>query len=242
MKAVILAGGKGTRLAPYTTVFPKPLVPIGQYPILEILLRQLHAQGVDDVTLTVGYLGELIRAYFTQRPRLTSTLKLSYVPELKPTGTAGSLASVSGLDETFLVMNGDVLTTLRFQDLVRHHRARDAALTIALHRKKVKIDLGVLSTDDAGNIVDYREKPEFDYRVSMGIYVYEPRVLRHIAPGEYLDFPDLVLRLIAAGERVVGYPSDDIWLDIGRHDDYARATEEFEAHRARFCEGFDFEE
>jgi NDP-mannose synthase len=242
MKAVILAGGKGTRLAPYTTVFPKPLVPIGRHPILEILLRQLHAQGVDDVTLTVGYLGELIRAYFAQRPKLTSTLKLSYVSELSPTGTAGSLASVAGLDETFLVMNGDVLTTLSFQDLVRHHRERGAALTIALHRKKVKIDLGVLTTDDRGDIVDYREKPEFDYSVSMGIYVYEPRVLRFIAPGEYLDFPDLVLRLIAAGERVAGYRSDDIWLDIGRHDDYARATEEFELHRDQFCRGFEFEE
>lgn len=242
MKAVILAGGKGTRLAPYTTVFPKPLVPIGQYPILEILLRQLHAQGVDDVTLTVGYLGELIRAYFTQRPKLTSTLKLSYVNELKPTGTAGSLASVPGLEETFLVMNGDVLTTLDFQALVRHHRERGAALTIALHPKKVKVDLGVLTTDERGDIVDYREKPEFDYSVSMGIYVYEPRVLTFIKPAEYLDFPDLVLRLIAAGERVTGYASNDVWLDIGRHEDYARATEEFEARRSEFCRGFEFEE
>ncbi len=234
MKAVILAGGRGTRLAPYTTVFPKPLVPVGEYPIIEILVRQLIAQEITDITLSVGYLAELLKAYFQQRPSLTEKLSLSYVMEEKPTGTAGSLAQVEGLDETFLVMNGDLLTTLDFRKLIEHHRAHDAALTIAMHKKHIKIDLGVLVTDDEFNITDYREKPEMDYLVSMGIYVYEPKVLNYIEKDAYLDFPTLALKLVAAGEKVVGYPSDDRWLDIGRHEDYQLATEEFEANRIEF--------
>jgi NDP-sugar pyrophosphorylase family protein len=239
MKAIILAGGRGARLAPYTTVLPKPLMPIGEYPIIEILVRQLIAQGITDLTLTVGYLAELIRAYFLQRPSLTARLKLSYVSEEKPTGTAGSLSLVPDLNETFLVMNGDLLTTLKFQDLIHHHRERGAALTIAVRKKHVKIDLGVVVTDDDYQITDYREKPELDYQISMGIYVYEPRVLKYVERGEYLDFPDLVLRLIRAGERVVGFPSRDIWLDIGRHEDYQLAVQEFETHREEFCADFD---
>lgn len=234
MKAVILAGGRGTRLAPYTTAFPKPLVPIGEYPVIEVLIRRLAANGIRDITLTVGYLAELLRAYFTQHPTLTGQLNLTYATEEQPTGTAGSLASVPGLNETFLVMNGDVLTTLDFTKLVAHHRDAGAALTIATQQKRVKIDLGVLVTDEHQNVRGYHEKPEFDYQVSMGIYVYEPRVLRHIPVGEYLDFPDLVLKLIAAGERVVSYPSDDIWLDIGRHEDYENAVRVFECNRAAF--------
>lgn len=227
MKAVILAGGRGTRLAPYTTTFPKPLVPIGEYPIIEILIRQMIAQGIDDITLNVGYLAELIRAYFLQRPDLTSRFKLNYVSEVEPTGTAGSLTLVEGLDETFLVLNGDLLTTLRFTDLVGFHKQSDAALTIAMHEKRINIDLGVLVTGEGSAIVDYREKPVVDYMVSMGVYVYEPRVLSYLEPGAYRDFPDLVLSLIAAGEKVVGYHSKDKWLDIGRPEDYALAVEEF---------------
>ena len=241
MKAVILAGGRGTRLKPYTTVFPKPLVPIGEYPVIEILIRQLIAQGINDITLTVGHLAELLRAYFLQHPSLTKKLKLSYVSEEKPTGTAGSLTLVPDLQETFIVMNGDVLTTLNFQKLIAHHHDQRAALTIAMHMKHVDIDLGVLVADSEGRITDYREKPKLDYLVSMGIYVYEPHVLRYTEPGAYLDFPDLVLKLIRAGERVVGYHSDDIWLDIGRHEDYQNAVDQFEEHRAEFCANFDME-
>jgi NDP-sugar pyrophosphorylase family protein len=239
MKAVILAGGRGTRLAPYTTILPKPLMPIGEYPIIEILVRQLIAQGFTDLTLTVGYLAELIRAYFYHRPSLTEKLKLCYVTEETPTGTAGSLALVPGLTETFLVMNGDLLTTLNFQKLIQHHREQGAALTIAVKKKAVKIDLGVIVAGEDGLITDYQEKPELDYLVSMGIYVYEPRVLEHIQKGSYLDFPDLVLKLISAGERVVGYQSQDVWLDIGRHEDYEQAVREFESRRDEFVPEFE---
>jgi NDP-sugar pyrophosphorylase family protein len=238
MKAVILAGGRGTRLKPYTTVFPKPLVPIGEYPVVEILIRQLIAQGITDVTLTVGYLAELLQAYFLQRPSLTKQLKLSFINEVEATGTAGSLALVPDLVETFLVMNGDVLTTLKFQDLIAYHRQQGAALTIAVHTKQIETNLGVLVVGEDGRITDYREKPKLDYLVSMGIYVYEPRVLDYIGKGTYLDFPDLVLKLIGAGEAVAGYQSDDIWLDIGRPEDYQNATDQFETHKAEFCAGF----
>ena len=238
MKAIILAGGRGTRLAPYTTILPKPLMPIGEYPIIEILVRQLIAQGITDLTLTVGYLAELIRAYFHNRPSLTEKLKLSYVTEETPTGTAGSLALVPGLTETFLVMNGDILTTLNFRELIRYHRDQEAALTIAVQKKHVKIDLGVIVASGNGSIVDYQEKPELDYLVSMGVYVYEPRVLEQIKKNSYLDFPDLVLKLIHIGERVVGYQSQDIWLDIGRHEDYQQAVKEFESRRNAFLTEF----
>jgi len=236
MRAVILAGGRGTRLAPYTTVFPKPLVPIGEYPILEIILRQLVAQGVERVTLTVGYLSELIRAYLGQRQDLLAHLRIDYVSEQRPTGTAGSLASIDrpADGETFLVMNGDVLTTLELGDMLAYHRASGAVLTIATAHRPVKIDLGVLVADAEGRVTDYREKPTLSYDVSMGMYLYEPRVLDWIEPGAYLDFPDLVLRLVAAGEKVCAYRSGALWLDIGRHDDYARAVELFESHPEQF--------
>ncbi|HEX9951953.1 MAG TPA: sugar phosphate nucleotidyltransferase [Rubricoccaceae bacterium] len=239
VQAIILAGGRGTRLAPYTTVFPKPLVPIGEVPILEIILRQLKAQGIQETTLAVGYLSELIKAYISQRPALTDGHRISYHDELEPTGTAGSLASIDRPAETFLVMNGDVLTNLRLADMLAHHRAHDAVLTIATARRDVKIDLGVLDIGDDNRITGYREKPSLHYDVSMGMYLMEPRVLDLVAPNEYLDFPDLVLRLLATGERVSSYMSGALWLDIGRHDDYERAVELFEEHRDSFLDALE---
>ena len=237
MKAIILAGGKGTRLAPYTTVFPKPLVPLGHRPIIDIIIRQLAYYGFRDIVLSVGYLAELIQAYFQSANGRLSDVKLTYIQERKPLGTAGPLGLIPGLTETFLVMNGDVLTTLNYADLVAYHREKGGILTIAMHRKRVKIDLGVIETNGDGILTGYVEKPEKVYMVSMGVYVYEPAVLEYIEPGRYLDFPDLVLRLLENGEKVVGYPSDAHWLDIGRHEDYARAQEEFERMKERFLPG-----
>jgi len=234
VRAIVLAGGKGTRLRPYTTVFPKPLVPVGDRPILEIILAKLAREGVKHVTLSVGHLSELIRAYFmTEREGLES-LTIDYVEETTPTGTAGALRLVEDLDETFLLMNGDVLTTLPFERLVAHHRARGAALTIATHAKDVKVDLGVLESDAGDRITAYVEKPTLSYLVSMGVYVLEPRVVDHVPEGRHFDFPDLVHALLAAGEPVVSYPSEDLWLDIGRHEDYEEAQEVFERHREAF--------
>jgi NDP-mannose synthase len=234
LRAVILAGGKGTRLAPYTASFPKPLVPLGDVPILEILIRRLLQYSITDFTLTLGHLAELIIAYMQHRRCLSDQCTLTYVEESEPTGTAGSLARVPSLDRTFLAMNGDLLTNLDFNALVDFHRAQNALLTIAVHKREVKIDLGVIELDSGHNVTRYLEKPRNTHNVSMGIYVYEPRVLQYIQPGKYLDFPDLVLRLLQARERVCAFTSDCIWLDIGRPDDYARAQELFSAKREDF--------
>ena len=229
MKALVLAGGKGTRLVPYTKILPKPLMPIGDMPILEILLRQMQRAGIDDVVLTVGHLAGLLQAFFQDGSQLG--LRISYSFEDKPLGTAGPLSLVSGLDDTFLVANGDVLTTLDLRDLVDYHHQRGAAATIATHARKVNIDLGVIQFDDDNRLVGYIEKPTYDLQVSMGIYVFEPRVLQYIEYKKYLDFPDLVLRLIEAGELVVGYPFTGYWQDLGRADDYEQAINDFDSLR-----------
>lgn len=227
LRAVILAGGKGTRLQPFTVNFPKPLMPLGDTPVLEVLIRRLIHYGITDITLTLGHLAELVKAYFDHRQQLVQQMTLRCVEEEEPTGTAGSLGLVTGLDDTFLVMNGDLLTNLDFDALVQFHREQKAILTIATHARRVKIDLGVLQFDSDHRITNYLEKPETTYHVSMGIYVYEPGVLKYVEPGQHLDFPDLVLRLLAHEERVCAYPSDCLWLDIGRPDDYARAQQLF---------------
>jgi len=237
MKAVILAGGKGTRLKPYTTIFPKPLVPLGNRPILDIIIKQLIYYGFHDITLTVGYLAELIQAYFSNIKNEFKEIKINYVREKKPTGTAGSIGMISGLNETFLVMNGDILTSLDYSKLISYHFEKKSILTIAMYKKKVKIDLGVIEIDQNNILTGYIEKPENIYPVSMGIYVYEPDVLKYIEPNKYLDFPTLVLRLLENGEKIVGYPCDDFWMDIGRQEDYALAQEKFEIMKDKFLHG-----
>ena len=229
MKAVVLAGGKGARLAPYTKVLPKPLMPIGDMPILEILLRQMHRAGVDEVVLTVGHLAGLLRAFFQDGQDLGLNIRYSY--EEEPLGTAGPLSLVEGLDDTFLVTNGDVLTTLDLRQLVDFHRRSGAAATIATHARQVNVDLGVIQFNGANEVSGYIEKPSYEFQVSMGIYVFEPRVLGFIEHNQHLDFPDLVLRLLAEEESVIGYPFDGYWQDLGRQDDYEQAVQEFETIR-----------
>lgn len=234
-RAVILAGGEGTRLRPYTTVLPKPLMPIGDRPVLDIVVRQLKAHGFERITMATGYLAELIEAFF--RDGEAYGISIDYYREQQPLGTVGALALIEGLsDEHVLVMNGDVLTDIDYGALLEHHCGDGAAATIATKERQVQISLGVLrfaEEDDPTLLTGYDEKPSIDYTASMGVYCFAPRALSHIDPGERLDFPDLVLRLIAAGETVRAWPSDDYWLDIGRHDDYEQAQEEFEAVRDR---------
>jgi len=229
MKAVVLAGGKGTRLAPYTKILPKPLMPIGDMPILEIMLRQMKQAGVDEVILTVGHLAQLLHAFFQDGEKFD--LKIRYSYEDEPLGTAGPLSLIEGLDETFLVSNGDVLTTLDLSDLVAYHRERKGTATIAAHTRRVHIDLGVLQTNPEWEIVGYIEKPNYDFYVSMGIYVFEPRVLDYIPYNQRLDLPDLVLSLIGAGEKVLSYPFDGYWMDLGRVSDYEQAVNDFDQIR-----------
>ena len=235
MKAVILAGGKGSRLAPYTKVIPKPLMPIGDMPIMEVLLHQIKRAGVDEVILSVGHMASLLRAFFQEGEQLGMCIRYSY--EKTPLGTAGPLAMVDGLDDTFLVMNGDVLTTLDFSELVKFHRASKALVTIAMYNRQVNIDLGVLQLNGGHEVTGYIEKPTYDFQVSMGVYVFEPAVLKYIPPGQYYDFPTLILRLLEAGERVVGFPFSGYWQDLGRPDDYEQAILDFETMRAQFLVG-----
>ncbi len=232
MKAIVLAGGKGTRLAPYTKILPKPLMPIGDMPILEILLRQMKAAHIQDVILTVGHLSELLRAFFQDGHQLGMHIDYSY--EQYPLGTAGPIALIPELSDTFLVTNGDVLTDMPLVGLIDFHCQQHATATIAVHRRKIKIDLGVVEMDGTPRINGYIEKPTIDYCVSMGIYVFEPRVVSYIPRGEYLDFPDLVKKMISAGENVVGYQYEGYWQDLGRPDDYEAATQDFEKLRTQF--------
>jgi NDP-mannose synthase len=227
MRAVVLAGGFGMRLRPYTTILPKPLLPIGDRPILEIILGQLAAAGFAKVDLCVGHLGDLIRVYFSEGTVLPEGLELDWhwEPE-EPLGTAGALRVVPGLDGTFLAMNGDILTTLDYGGLVEHHRRAGAALTIAVQSKRVDIDLGVLELED-GKVTGYREKPTLSYDVSMGIYVYEARVL-DLLPDGPCQFPELVQILLAAGEHVCAYRSEEVWYDLGTISEYERAVAELD--------------
>ena len=222
MKAVVLAGGKGTRLAPYTLVLPKPLLPIEDMPILEILLRQMKNYGIDEIILTVGYLSDLLQSYFGDGSRFD--IKITYSYEQTPLGTAGPLSMISGLDDTFFVTNGDVLTTLDFSHMLAWHRKKGAMATIATHQREVNIDFGVVHNDADHRITGYTEKPSLEYLVSMGIYIFEPKVLDFIPHSQYLDFPDLVLKLIEAGNIVSGYPFAGYWQDLGRLDDYTQAA------------------
>ena len=232
MKAVILAGGKGTRLAPYTTVFPKPLMPIDGIPILEVIVKQLAHFQVKELIFTVSSQSEpLLSAYFGNGTRYG--VDICYSKEEKPLGTAGPLSLIQNLPETFLVMNGDILTTLNYQKLIKYHRQHRGIVTIAMSQKKVQLELGVMEFNRAHRLTRYIEKPTLSYSVSMGIYVFEKKVLKYILPQKYLDFPELIQRLIKQREKVICYPSDDFWLDIGRHEDYEEAQEKFQEMRKK---------
>jgi NDP-sugar pyrophosphorylase family protein len=222
VKAVVLAGGRGRRLAPYTTILPKPLMPVGERSILEIVVDQLENAGVVDIRFSVGYLSHLIRAVFDSRP--AGDAEITYVAEKDALGTAAPLKLMDDLDDTFIVMNGDVLTTLDFGDIVRHHREQGNALTIATHNRSIKIDYGILTIDVTHRVRAFEEKPEVVSAVSMGIYVMEPEVLEHIPEGRHFDFPDLVAVLLEENITIGAYRSDDLWFDIGRPEDYERAV------------------
>jgi NDP-sugar pyrophosphorylase family protein len=224
----------GLRLRPYTTVLPKPLMPVGDRPILDVIVRQLRRHRFERLTIVTGHLAELIEAFFGAGERYG--IPIDYYREEEPLGTVGALPLLDGLDEDFLVMNGDVLTDLDLSGFLAAHADSGAAATIAAHERDVQISLGVLQfgdDSDSDRLTGYVEKPTYHYEVSMGVYAFSPRVLAFIEPGCPLDFPDLVLRLLDAGEAVRAVRSGSYWLDIGRHDDYETAIEEFERMKAR---------
>lgn len=226
MQAVILAGGKGTRLLPFTHVFPKPLVPLGEKPILDTILRQLKHFGFTHVTLAVGYMAEMIEMYVHHGERYG--LDITYSVEDEPLGTVGPLAQMDHLEPSFLVMNGDVITNLDYRELFQFHQQHQGLVTIGTYKKPFKIDLGIINHAVNHCITDYIEKPLHVFQVSMGVYMFEREVLHYIEPNKHLDFPDLVKRLLANGRSVVSYPFDGYWLDIGNHSDYEKALEEYD--------------
>lgn len=238
MHAVILAGGKGVRLRPYTTTLPKPLVPIGdRYAILEIVLHQLARRGFRTVTLAIGHLGHLIRAFVGDGVRWG--LRVDYTTEESPLGTIGPLLLMrDSLPDDFLVMNGDILTDLDYVRPLEEHTAAGAALTIATYPRMVDIDFGVLKTED-GHVTEFTEKPSLDYRVSMGVYAVSRDVLARYEPGLPLGFDELILDQLADGRPPREYRFDGYWLDIGRPDDYDKANAEFDGLRPVLLEGVD---
>ena len=230
MRAVILAGGQGARLRPYTTILPKPLMPVGNYPIAEIIVRQLRYYGIENITFAVGYLHQLIEAYFGDGSRWD--VKIDYLYEERPLGTAGPLARLDKFDEPLIVLNGDILTDLNFADFYQAHLASDNDVTIASFTKKINIDLGVIKTDASKAVVDYIEKPQYFFQVSMGVYVFSPTVVHFIPEDRHFDFPDLVKALISAHRRVEICPLEGLWLDIGRTEDYFNAADVFERYHS----------
>jgi NDP-mannose synthase len=234
-RAVILAGGRGARLKPYTIVLPKPLMPIGEFPILEVIVRQLARAGFSRITMAVNHQAELIKAFFQEGARWGT--RIDYSLEDKPLGTMGPLRLIADLPDHFLVMNGDVLTDLDFATLYENHVASGAIFTVSSSAREEVIDYGVLETDGQGRLVGFREKPRSRYEVSMGVYMLASRVLDYIPRDRAYGFDHLMLDLIAAKERVAVRRFDGYWLDIGRPDDYGRAIEEFDRLRDRFLHG-----
>jgi NDP-mannose synthase len=230
--AVILAGGQGTRLRPFTATLPKPLVPIGnELSILEIVLRQLVDRGFSSATLAIGHLGQLIRAYVEDGARWGITV--DYAVEDEPLGTIGPIRRIlDRLPERFLVMNGDILTDLDFAHLLDAHAATDAPVTVGTYRRQVRVDFGVIEVADM-TVIGFEEKPTLEYSVSMGVYALTRETLRPYAADRPFGFDDLMIDLLARGERPAAYPFDGYWLDIGRPEDYDRANAEFEELRPR---------
>jgi NDP-mannose synthase len=233
LTAVLLAGGKGTRLNPFTSSTPKPLLPLCDVPIISIVIRQLVASGFTRIVITLGYMAPLFRAVLGDDDRFG--VPIEYLSEDTPLGTAGPLAAVPGLDRDFLVMNGDLLTTFDFRSLVNTHCASKVTwATVATIKRDVQVGYGVVSTNSEGEVQGYLEKPTESYLVSMGINMLSPRALRHIPSGQRFDMPELICAMCKRGNYVASFLTECYWRDIGRIEDYQRANEDFSANPERF--------
>ena len=222
MRAAVLAGGLGTRMRPYTTVLPKPLVPVGDRPILELIFEWLARSGVELVDVCTGHLGGLIQTYFSQAQTIPAGLNVRWQWEDQALGTAGALRLVPDLQETLLVVNGDIITDLVLGPMLEFHRAVGAVLTVASHQMKVPTDLGVIEHDE-GIVTGYLEKPVLEYTASMGVYLYEPRALGALPEGA-CQFPELVVRLLEQGSRVAVFASNADWHHIGTAAQHSEAA------------------
>ncbi|MBN2442797.1 MAG: NTP transferase domain-containing protein [Spirochaetales bacterium] len=225
MQAIILAGGKGTRLYPYTVSIPKPLIPIGDSPIIEIVLKQLAGAGFTDVILALGYMADMLQAYIGDGSRYG--LNVTYSIEDKPLGTIAPLKLMKGLRENFLVMNGDLLTDINYKALFEYHIKMNAKATVATYIKKTKLQLGVLENNEEKRIVSFREKPVLEHKVSMGIYIYNQSIIEYIPEDEYFGFDTLMYKMTDNNDRAFSYEFNGRWFDIGMHEDLVKASEEF---------------
>lgn len=231
-RVIIQAGGLGTRLHPYTTVLPKPLVPVGDQPVLEIMVRQFVSCGLRRITVTLGHLGHLITAVIGNGERLGA--EVDYVWEEEPRGTIGAVTLVDGLDAPFIVANGDLLTDFDYRSFLREHCASGAPLSVGTYHKKVQVSLGVFELDVGRRITGFREKPTLSLPCSMGIYAVDPSMLSYIPRDRNFGFDDLMAVCLERDLPVRAHVFEGHWLDIGRAEDHAAATETFEAHRDRF--------
>jgi NDP-sugar pyrophosphorylase family protein len=231
-RAIVLAGGVGTRLRPYTVVLPKPLMPIGDYPILEVIVRQLVHQGFTHITLAVNHQAEILQAFFGYGQKWG--VRIDYSLETKPMSTIAPLSLISDLPENFLLMNGDLLTDFDLSSFLERHVACGRLFTIAAVRRLQLIDYGVLNMDSSLRLTGFSEKPQMEYLVSMGVYAVNRRILQFVPPDTKYGFDDLMKDLLSKDEPVTVEPYEGYWLDIGRPDDYVRAIEEFEQRRQQF--------
>lgn len=228
MRAIILAGGHGRRLAPYTTVVPKPLMPVDGMPILEILIRQLARDGVKRVTICLGPHGKIIRLYFADSDL---GVDIDYSEEVEPLGTMGPLRLIEDLPENFLVLNGDLLTDVSFAELFRKHCESGSVFSIGAFRREVATEFGVLESNAEGTLTGFQEKPRLSYTVSMGIYALNRSVVGLIPPGRAFGFDELVLDLLARGTNPRIFAHEGLWLDLGREEDFMTAQQIFDQKR-----------
>lgn len=226
MKAVVLAGGKGTRLYPYTATFPKSLVPVGDKPIMEYLLYSLKNHGITEIIIATGHLSELIESYFGNGEKFG--LNIEYSKEETPLGTAGPLSKLKNkINDTFLLVNGDILCDINFKTLINTHKKNNCITTVVLTRRSMNIDYGVVEIDGNKNLRNWIEKPMAEYLVSTGIYAFEKEILEYIKEDEKLDLPDLIIRVIGNDQKVASYLFHGKWLDIGRPEDYECAQKTY---------------
>ena len=231
-RAIILAGGKGTRLRPYTIVLPKPLMPIGDYPILEVIVRQLVQNGFTHITMAVNHQADLIKTFFGDGSKWGITI--DYSLETKPLSTMAPLKLIKDLPDNFLVMNGDILTDLNFNIFYKNHIKNKNIFTISSYQREVKSEFGVLDVDNTNTLSGFREKPVSIYDVSMGIYMVSKKAVKYIPEDTFYGFDHLMLDLMKNNERPKVEKFAGYWLDIGRPDDYAQAIDEFESMKGRF--------
>lgn len=231
MKAVIQAGGKGTRLAPYTLILPKPMMPVGDQPVIEILIKWLRRNSIEEATITTGHLAHLIKAFCQDGSQWD--MKISYCQETEPLGTVGSLQLINEyLNDTFLMLNGDLITDLDLLAFKESHAQSNSPLSIATTIKHIDVDLGVLETQN-NRVLAFKEKPRLPMEVSMGLYIMDPEIIRYIPKGVPFGFDNLMHTLLEKDIPVNTYKHEGNWMDIGRVDDFMKAQDEWSDHHEK---------